>query len=61
VEHKQVWTVQLSQQAELDFSETLKWTAENFGLQQANEYAETLWLAIGVLNAALSGQRQCTR
>jgi toxin ParE1/3/4 len=51
VEHKQAWNVQLSQQAELDFSEILKWTAENFGLQQANEYAETLWLAIAALNA----------
>jgi toxin ParE1/3/4 len=51
VEPKQAWNVQLSQQAELDFSEILKWTAENFGLQQANEYAETLGLAIGALNA----------
>jgi plasmid stabilization system protein ParE len=47
VEPKQGWNVQLSQQAECDFSEILKWTAEKFGLQQANEYAETLLLAIG--------------
>jgi toxin ParE1/3/4 len=51
VAHKQVWTIQLSQQAELDFSEILKWTAKNFGMKQANNYAETLWLAIGALNA----------
>jgi endonuclease/exonuclease/phosphatase (EEP) superfamily protein YafD len=61
VEHKQGWSVQLSQQAELDFSEILKWTAENFGVQQANEYAETLWLAIVALKAVGLRSLACTR
>jgi plasmid stabilization system protein ParE len=44
-----VWTLRLTTQAELDFSEILAWTAENFGEIQADTYAETLTLAIEAL------------
>lgn len=49
--HEAAWSVRLALQAELDFSEILKWTVEQFGVRHANQYAETLWLAIGALNA----------
>ena len=40
-----VWQVRLAAQAELDFSEIVTWTLENFGERQAETYAETLILA----------------
>ena len=45
-----VWKIRLAAQAELDFSEIITWTAENFGERQAKAYAETLILAIELLN-----------
>jgi toxin ParE1/3/4 len=45
-----VWRVRLAAQAELDFSEIITWTLENFGDQQAETYAETLTLAIAALH-----------
>ena len=44
------WKVRLAAQAELDFSEIITWTIENFGERQAEAYAETLTLAIEVLH-----------
>ncbi len=46
---KQVWTVRLGQQAERDFVEILQWTVKTFGEGQANNYAETIALAIEAL------------
>jgi toxin ParE1/3/4 len=40
------WKVRLAAQAELDFSEIMTWTLENFGERQAQTSAETLTLAI---------------
>ena len=45
-----VWKVRLAAQAELDFSEIITWTLENFGERQAETYAETLTLAIEALH-----------
>ena len=45
-----VWKVRLAAQAELDFSELITWTIENFGERQAETYAETLTLAIEALH-----------
>ena len=45
-----VCKVRLAAQAELDFSEILAWTVENFGERQAQTYAETLVLAIEALH-----------
>ena len=45
-----VWKVRLASQAELDFSEIITWTNENFGERQAEAYAETLTLAIEALH-----------
>lgn len=45
-----VWKVRLAAQAELDFSEIITWTIENFGGRQAETYAETLTLAIEALH-----------
>ena len=44
-----VWALRLAAQAELDFSEIVAWTAENFGEIQADTYAQTLTLAIEAL------------
>ena len=44
------WTLRLAAQAELDFSEIVAWTRENFGECQAETYAETLTLAIEALH-----------
>ena len=41
-----VWTVRLGQQAEQDYVEILQWTVKTFGEDQANDYAETIALAI---------------
>jgi len=43
------WRVRLSAAAELDFANTLKWTAENFGARQSRVYRNTLVEAIGEL------------
>lgn len=48
-----VWKVRLAAQAELDFSEIITWTLENFGERQAETYAETLTLAIEALHDGL--------
>ena len=45
-----VWTVRLANQAELDLLEITLWTVESFGDRQAEEYAETLTLAIEALH-----------
>ena len=45
-----VWKVRLAAQAELDFSEIITWTIENFGERQAETYAETFTLAIEALH-----------
>ncbi len=45
-----VWKVLLADQAELDLLEITIWTVEKFGDRQANEYAETLSLAIEALH-----------
>jgi len=37
-----VWKVRLAAQAELDFSEIITWTLENFGERQVETHAETL-------------------
>jgi len=42
----QVWTVLLGQQAEQDYVEILQWTVKSFSEDQANNYAETIALAI---------------
>jgi toxin ParE1/3/4 len=45
-----VWKVRLAANAELDFSEIITWTIENFGERQADIYAEALTLAIEALH-----------
>jgi toxin ParE1/3/4 len=45
-----VWRVRLAEQAELDLLGITLWTVENFGAQQAQAYAQTLWLAIEALH-----------
>ena len=45
-----VWHVRLADQAELDFLDMTIWTAENFGGRQADDYAETITLAIEALH-----------
>lgn len=44
------WRVRLTQQAESDFLDISRWTAENFGALQTEFYAETVMLAIEALN-----------
>lgn len=43
------WRVRLTYQAEQDYFEIVKWTAENFGERQAEIYAQTLSLAVETL------------
>jgi len=45
----QIWQVRLSDQAELDLIAISHWTAENFGPHPAEQYVETLLLAIDAL------------
>jgi len=45
-----VWKVLLADQAELDLLEITIWTVEKFGDRQADEYAETISLAIEALH-----------
>ncbi len=44
------WHICLADQAERDLLEISKWTAKNFGIQQAEHYAETMTLAIEALH-----------
>lgn len=44
------WRVRLGAAAEVDFANIVKWTAENFGTQQARVYRDTLVQAIGELS-----------
>lgn len=43
------WIVRLTHQAELDVLDIIKWTAEQFGELQADQYLETISLALDVL------------
>lgn len=45
-----VWKVLLADQAELDLLEITIWTLEKFGDRQAEEYAETISLALEALH-----------
>lgn len=44
------WRVRLTDQAERDLVDIVRWTAQNFGARQAEYYAETVMLAIDALN-----------
>lgn len=44
------WHIHLTDQAEQYLLEISKWTAKNFGIQQAEHYAETMTLAIEALH-----------
>jgi toxin ParE1/3/4 len=44
-----LWQVRLAEQVELDLQNISVWTSENFGLQQAAAYLETITLAIEAL------------
>ena len=44
------WQVRLASQAEQDLFDIILWTAENFGTNQAEHYAETIALAIEALH-----------
>ncbi len=48
------WTVRLSSAAEADYRQILRWTAENFGSTQAQNYADTLSSALKALSAGPS-------
>jgi toxin ParE1/3/4 len=58
---KGAWTVRLTRSAESDFSNIVRWTAEQFGPAQARAYANTLSLALQELTGGphLHGVRQC--
>lgn len=43
------WVVRLARQADQDFFDILRWTAEKFGRRQAQIYSRTLSLAIDAL------------
>jgi toxin ParE1/3/4 len=43
------WEVRLSPDADLDFESILRWSAENFGVQQAWTYADILTDALDAL------------
>jgi toxin ParE1/3/4 len=45
------WRVRLSVAAKLDFANILKWTTENFGARQSQNYRKALIQAIGELAA----------
>ena len=47
---RRAWRVRLTRQAESDFLDISRWTAENFGPAQAEFYAETVTLAIEALH-----------
>lgn len=44
------WRVRLTDQAEQDLHDIVRWTAQNFGARQAEHYAETITLAIEALS-----------
>lgn len=44
-----VWSVRLAEKAELDLLDALVWTNDQFGALQADEYLETLTLALEAL------------
>lgn len=44
------WTVRLAEKAELDLLDALLWTSDQFGVLQAEDYLETLTLALEALN-----------
>jgi toxin ParE1/3/4 len=44
------WHIRLAGQAEQDLLDITLWTAENFGKQQAEQYAETIAMAIEALH-----------
>jgi toxin ParE1/3/4 len=46
------WRLRITQQADRDMADILRWTAAHFSPQQADVYAETLTLA---MNALLQG------
>jgi toxin ParE1/3/4 len=43
------WRLRLTDQAERDLQDIVRWTAENFGVRQAQDYGRTLALALEVL------------
>jgi toxin ParE1/3/4 len=43
------WRVRLGATAELDFANILRWTTDNFGMEQARNYRDTLTEAIAEL------------
>jgi toxin ParE1/3/4 len=45
----QAWQIRLSDQAEQDLISISRWTAQNFGSQQAERYVESVLLAIDEL------------
>jgi toxin ParE1/3/4 len=46
---KQRWQVRLTDRAQSDYSEIVRWTAEHFGVRQARNYATTLRRALKAL------------
>jgi plasmid stabilization system protein ParE len=46
----QAWKIRLTQQAEADLLDISIWATENFGVQQAASYDETIVYAIEALN-----------
>lgn len=46
----QTWRIRLTDQAEHDLVDIVRWTAQNFGARQAEYYAEPITLAIEALN-----------
>jgi toxin ParE1/3/4 len=44
------WHIRLAGQAEQDLLDITLWTAQNFGTRQAEQYAETITLAIEALH-----------
>jgi toxin ParE1/3/4 len=55
-----LWRVRLGAQAELDLLSILRWTAQNFGGEQAKNYRATILLSIRELAAGpdLAGARK---
>jgi toxin ParE1/3/4 len=44
------WHIRLADQAEQDLLDVIRWTNENFGTRQAEQYAETIALGIEALH-----------
>jgi toxin ParE1/3/4 len=49
--HQSAWAVRLTEAAESDFRNIVRWSAEQFGTAQAHTYARTLSLALEELMA----------